>query len=483
MVAIQRAKVKSLKENVDIVKYNASKTLTAFHLDDSFVRTVIGPLGSGKSVGCIMELVRRAFLQKPNRKGIRKSRWAVIRNTYRELIDTTIKTFFDWIDPECGDFIKMDMTFILRAELPDGTLVEAEFLFRALDRPNDVKKLLSLELTGGFINEGKEIPKQIVDMLQGRVGRYPSKRDGGPTWWGVVIDTNPPDDDSWYYKLFEENLPENHRIFHQPSGLAPDAENVENLPPGYYQNMMAGKDIEWINVYVHGQYGFIADGKAVYSEYQDRIHWSDVVYTPDASLPLYVGIDFGLTPAAAFGQVRPSGQLVLFDELCTFDMGAVSFGKLLKQRLNTEYKAFKDIRVAGDPAGKHRAQTDEVTPFMILAAHGINAYPTYTNDFTIRREVTAEQMSRLAFGGNPAYLVCGKAKTLRKALGGGYKYAKLNISGSDEIYKEKPNKNKYSHIAEAAQYLALDALGGDRVIGNASSGKPIDYSQTNRAVI
>ena len=36
-------------------------------------------------------------------------------------------------------------------------------IFLALDQPKDVKKLLSLELTGVFINEAREISKDIVD--------------------------------------------------------------------------------------------------------------------------------------------------------------------------------------------------------------------------------------------------------------------------------------------------------------------------------
>ena len=45
-----------------------------------------------------------------------------------------------------------------------------------MDRPEDVKKLLSLELTGIWINEAREIPKSIVDACTMRVGRYPSMR-------------------------------------------------------------------------------------------------------------------------------------------------------------------------------------------------------------------------------------------------------------------------------------------------------------------
>ena len=31
-----------------------------------------------------------------------------------------------------------------------------------------------------------------------RVGRYPSMRDGGPSWTGVIADTNAPEEDHWW---------------------------------------------------------------------------------------------------------------------------------------------------------------------------------------------------------------------------------------------------------------------------------------------
>ena len=72
-------------------------TLKTFMKDDSFFRGLRGPVGSGKSVACCIEIFRRALMQKPNEDGIKKSRWAVIRNTNPQLRTTTIKTWLDWV--------------------------------------------------------------------------------------------------------------------------------------------------------------------------------------------------------------------------------------------------------------------------------------------------------------------------------------------------------------------------------------------------
>lgn len=464
----------------DTIVYNASKTGTQFHADQSFVRLIMGPIGSGKSVTCIEDMLMKVLQQAPfEYKGrlVRASRWAVIRNTYRELLDTTVKSFFDWVPVEFGRWIKQDVTFYMSLELPDNTIVEAEFLFRALDRPGDVKKLLSLELTGAFLNESKEIPKAVFDMAQGRVGRYPSKRKGGPSWYGIVLDTNPPDSDSWIHRIFEEDKPEGYSIYHQPSGTSPEAENIENLPEGYYTRLVHGKTKEWVNVYVDGKYGFVSDGKPVYPEYIDALHYSDAKVRPIEGTTIYVGLDFGLTPAAVIGQEQ-NGTFIILEELVTFDMGAVNFGKLLKLRL-AKYKKF-DIEIWGDPAGDQRAQTDEDTPYRVLDKLGLNALPTMTNDPVIRREVVAGMLSELV-NGKPRLMISSGAPTLRKGFNGGYKYKRLQVVG-EERFVETPDKNKFSHIHDALQYMMLGAIGDDGVIGTFSK-QELNYKATNRMIV
>ena len=74
---------------------------SAFMKSNCFVRGLRGPVGSGKSVTCAIEIVRRAIEQQVSPDGTRKSRWLVVRNTQPELKTTTIKTWLDWF-PESG---------------------------------------------------------------------------------------------------------------------------------------------------------------------------------------------------------------------------------------------------------------------------------------------------------------------------------------------------------------------------------------------
>jgi hypothetical protein len=71
-------------------------TIRDFLQDDAFIRGLMGPFGSGKSSGCLWDIVNRALKQKPGPDGIWRSRWAIIRNSYPQLRDTTIRTVHQW---------------------------------------------------------------------------------------------------------------------------------------------------------------------------------------------------------------------------------------------------------------------------------------------------------------------------------------------------------------------------------------------------
>lgn len=460
-----------MAKKIDI-DYIATPTVSRFHLSDAFYRGLLGPVGSGKSTGCCWEIMKRAQEQKPNADGVRRTRWVIVRNTYRELQDTTLQTWRDWFRPDIfGEIKPSTMTHMIKFPLPDKTLVDCEVMFRALDRPDDVKKVLSLEITGAWVNEAREVPKAIIDGLGDRSGRFPAIKDGGCTWRGVFMDTNPPDEDHWWYRLAEEETPPNWEFFRQPGGLIeirpgefapnPKAENIDNLEPDYYLTRSYGKSPEYVRIYYCGQYGFVQDGKPVFPEYFDAVHCSQDLIQPAKGIPIYVGLDFGLTPAAVFEQRLPNGKWIWFDELVSDDMGISRFADVLGPKLRGEYKDF-DIKIWGDPAGNIRGQTDETTCYQILEVKGIKANPTATNDFTLRREALAVTLSRM-IDGKPGFQISPKCKMTRKGLAGGYCFRRMRISG-EERFHDTPDKNQFSHPVEAGCYAMLGAGEGKTLV-------------------
>jgi hypothetical protein len=451
----------------DAITYSpAGKTIESFHADNSFVRTVLGPVGSSKSSACCMEMFTRACEQKAY-QGVRRSRWAVIRNTYPDLKSTTIKTWMDWF-PMAE--IKWDspITSWLRLPLPDGTRMELEVMFFPMDRPEEVGKIRGLELTGAWINEASEVAKAVFDMLTQRVGRFPRAVQAGATWSGVIMDSNFPDDDHWVYRLAEKERPKGWAVFKQPGGLIykggdigdrenyeanPKAENVVHLPGGheYYFRQLPGKTRDWIKVFILGQYGSITDGKSIYPEWNDDLHCKKVSAYPGR--PLLLGFDYGLTPACVICQVSPRGQLLVLAELFAKDMGIRQFARdVVRPFLAMNFHDY-GFQAVGDPAGLARSDTDEKTCFMELAEEGIACVPAPTNSFVGRREAVAKYLTRLVDGA-PALLVDPSCDMIRRGFNGRYQFRRLQVVG-EERYKDVPDKNDFSHLHDALQYAAL----------------------------
>lgn len=432
----------------------AGSTLKAFHEGMAFVRSIMGPIGSGKSTACVMELLRRASMQQPAADGVRRVRFAIIRNTYGELKTTTLNTWRQWCPTEMGDFNQAGP--IVHRVRSEG--LDLEVLFLALDREEDQRKLLSLELTAAWINEAREVPKGILDTLTGRVGRYPPQRDGGATWAGILLDTNPCDVEHWLYRLAEVEKLADWAFFRQPGGVVrdsdvwvpnPDAENLANLPAGYYAKALAGKDDDWIRVYLAGEYGFVREGKPVFDTYRDSVHCGSVEAVP--KLPLLLGVDFGLTPAAVIAQRLPDGRWLVLDELVTEDCGVIRFAERLAAYLSQTYPGHH-IEGWGDPAGMARSQTDERTALELMREYtGFPWRPAPSNDPTMRLEAVRATLGRLV-DGRPGMLISQRCPVLRKGFAGGYCFKRGAYYGG---FSDRPAKNQYSHVHDALQYVLL----------------------------
>lgn len=466
-------------------------------LDNSFFRGVRGPVGSGKSVCCCAEILHRAVSQKKGPDGIRRTRWAVVRNTNPQLKTTTIKTWLDWFPEDVWGRFTWSVPYTHHIRKGD---LDMEIIFLALDRPEDVKKLLSLELTGAWINEAREVAKAIVDACTMRVGRFPSMKDGGPTWYGVWADTNAPEDDHWWpimsgespipdYMTRDEALtlikPDDWVFYTQPAamiesrdeegnvkgyGLNPERENALNVTIEYYKKIITGKSRAWIEVYVLNRLGHVEDGKPVYPQFIDEKHVAKDKLQVNPLLPLYVGLDFGLTPAAAIAQRTPTGRWLILKEIVATDMGVPRFADILRIELQRMSPGHKEIKIYGDPAGDSRSQ-DERTAFDMLRSKGIIAFPTSSNDPAVRIESVNAVLTRF-IDGVPGFLLDPDCKVLRKGFRGGYHYKRVQVSG-EARYDERPNKNKFSHVHDALQYLLLGAGEGRALtIGNRTM-KPV----------
>lgn len=466
------------------------KVLNEFFWDRSPVSIIQGPIGSGTSTACCFRILRTAMEQAPDQLGYRRTRWLVVRNTYNDLKQTTLRTWKYWFEQIAkGSMGEVKMTnpptHDISIRLSDNSMVEMEVIFLALDQDDDVRKLLSLEVTGIWFNELQFIEKAIFDSAHSRAmqGRYPPKLDGGPTWKGVFGDMNAPQEGHWVPYMrgdvplpddwdddlrFAHKKPHDWKFFVQPPGLIevmkdgkvvgyednPDAENLKWLDTPY-SDLVGGKTKAWIDTFVMNRVGFYQAGKPVFPAFRPEIHVAKEPLQYVEGAPLIVGVDFARNPAAVMGQVI-RGRVFLLDEYGMDNVSANTFAPMLKQRIQSKFPGAQEagIQMWGDPTGDSMGQGTDLTPYMIFRSHGlnVNAAPG-NNSISVRIEAVDSLLGKM-IDGSPAFLMSPKMITLKAGMAGGYHYAR--VQGKSR-YHDLPNKDRYADFADALQYFCLGA--------------------------
>ena len=459
------------------IAYTPPPTASRFIKDhlpgELFYDWIVGPVGSGKSTANFFKLVYMAKLQQKGPDGVRRSRAVIVRNTSTQLRDTTLNSWFTWFkDGQAGKWYATDKKFVLRFDD-----VECEVLFRPLDTPDDISRVLSLEVTFAILDEFVQIPQAIVDALSARCGRYPSVVEGGATNWGMWGASNPDTEDNWWFDYLHhsagviqpgEGISLHHRMvldernaryFLQPSGYSPYAENVENLPGGraYYTNQAKNKTEAWIKQFIEAEWGYSVSGKAVVQAFNASVHLSKRPLSYSPNLHLVGGFDPGLGGAAMiFGQEDLEGRLHVLGEIITSGVGALRFvNERLRPFLSRSYPDLPNdgFTIAPDPAAGNRSSNDETTIVQTLKRHYPVSMET-NNRLPLRLDAIDYYATRMAYG-MPSLVIDERAcPMLVRALKGGWRYpldAKENIRGGGNA---QPEKNIYSHPGDAFGYLA-----------------------------
>lgn len=460
-----------------LIDYTPPDTISRFIKDyrpgELFQNWIIGPVGSGKTTGIFMKLIYMAGLQAPGPDGIRRTRAVIVRNTGQQLQDTTLNSWFTWFKPgQAGSWEITRKQFTLRF----GD-VECEVLFRPLDTPQDVARVLSLEVTFAICDEYVELPQAIIDALSARCGRYPSKVMGGATNWGMWGASNPSVEDNWWFEYLHGaqgviqpgegqslfgRLPtdtRNTRYFLQPSGFSPLAENTENLPGGrdYYTNQAKNKSEAWVRQFLEAEWGYSVAGRPVVQSFNAKVHVSKTPLRFDPNLPLIGGYDPGIGGAAmTFGQQDLEGRLHVLGEITTSGVGAARFiSERLKPYLARRFPELRpgEFIIAPDPAANNRSPNDESTILAVIKRHFPVSIET-NNRLPLRLDAIDHFASRMTYG-MPALIIDEQhCPHLIRALKGGWRYAldsKEQLKGGGDA---KPEKGPLSHVGDSFGYLA-----------------------------
>lgn len=435
------------------LRYVAPPTVSRFMLDNHQIRLLLGPYGSGKTTGCIMELAKRMLEEHPDTTGVRRTRFVIVRNTAQQLRQTILEDIRKWLLPVM-QYKVTDSTVMFDFVHPTQGKIHSEWMLIPLDKPEDQQRLLSLNITGGWVSEYREIPISVVEALLGRVGRFRPLGVPRNAWYGIIGESNPPDEDSEWYIKMEVDLPTNWAVFKQPSGMDPQAENRENLPDGYYESLIESNTEDWVDVHVHAKYGKSLAGQAVFrTSFKPDLHITFSTLHVNTLQPIMIAQDFGRTPACLFCQLDPMGRLVVFREAISNGMGIEQFATTVIRPLITQHYAGAKIFVIADPAGRQKSQVGEESPFDALKRLGFRVYAAPTNDLDPRIRA-AEQVMLRANG----LLIDGiNCPLLVQALKSYYRYKR---SKQTKELDDKPEKtHPWSDLGDCLQYAALGATG------------------------
>lgn len=449
-----------------MLEYQPGDTGRRFIESRKFGKLICGPIGSGKSTVALLDLLRRSVCQT-SFEGVRHTKHLVLRNTMAQLKSTVKPVLTTWFETlvqrRMGAWKHTDAIFEARFRLPDNTVVLSEYLLMPADTPDDVRRLLSLEVSDAWIEEGREVEEEIVNGLLGRTNRFPPRLAGGVTYPGLVVSTNAPPIGGFWHKLMT-NPPSNWDVFMQPPALLADdalnpaAENLENLAPDYYENLIEGKSEEWVNVYLKNQFGQGDSGKPVYRQsFKKSFHVRKGLRPVLQTHPMVIGMDNGLTAAAAFMQEDARGRVNVLNEAYVpqdTTMGVESFlDRILIPKLVSVYPGFRrdNVIFSVDPACYHRSQLNEKTIAQAIMARGFRCFPAPTNDPERRIQSVEGLLARQVDGGPGFVFDEENCPHSINSMEWGYRWKKK----PEGIVSTEVEKNFYSHIGDGIQYGAM----------------------------
>jgi hypothetical protein len=484
---------------------------------------IMGPAGSGKTVAsCFKGPHMLADWYPVCRDGVIRARIAVIRDTYRDLARTCLASWHEMF-PEKHPFTTSYTGGIDRpvkhtleyAILRDNrqVKVELEMQFGAIGDNNAEQFIKGYEITAGWMNECDLLDGRVPGLFWQRTGRYPpaSSFDGvelekvvGPyrkrlQGLGVKIDDtetllprvvwgdmNPPDIDNWSYETCVEKPNPMFNLFKQPSGLSDRAENRIGKPRSSYEIEALTMQKHDVRRYVLGEFGYARDGEPIFPEFNLELHRADDWLKPIEGIPLLLGFDLGGSPACVVAQSTPEGQLRLLREICcTPGSGPMTIARLVQALLLDEYQGFAIGGAWIDPSGFYGAdrQSGQLAGAEVVAqALGFNIAPGPSQEPGFRTDSVRWYLNGLIDGHMPRMIIDPRCKMLIGGFVAHYKLTKQASAGATNLMVA--DKNPYSHIHDALQYLVTGFKGRAGAIGDLSKtlgGKNVVQIGSRRA--
>lgn len=371
------------------------------------------------------------------------ARWALIRDTFENIVGTTQKTFFQWFPPGIfGEYHHTRKTFTWANGIASG---EVEFL--GMDDPTDASKLMSREFAGFGIDEpapavgSAGVDEMIFDIAMSRL-RMPNMK-----WYCAKLAENNPDEAHWTYKRFVTPGEPDFSIW-QPRL----PENSLHLPADYYAQLrkLWGHRPDLIRRFVDGEFGFQSIGRAVTPQWNDQLHLA-IGLIPVPRLDLHIGWDFGHNPTCIISQITPLGNWNILDAVVGDGIGVEELiENAVIPLLRDRYRGH-NLRHIGDPAGTTRDQSSTmrsaVRSIKKMIGGTWRSGPVKPHD---RIEPLRAVLIRTVGGKGLVRVDRERAAPVWHALRGGWHF---HVSRTG-ITSGLANKDIHSHPGDAVAYLA-----------------------------
>ena len=191
-------------------------------------------------------------------------------------------------------------------------------------------------------------------------------------------------------------------------------------------------------------------GRPVYTgDWSKAYHVSPEPLQYSPHLPIVRGWDFGLTPACAITQLWPEMRLAVLHEIVSLEDDIEHFAPHVQQRCLELFPQCRTYFDVVDPSGFFRRDTDSRSCVSIMRdLLPCSPMPGVQNPVA-RRNAVVKFLQRNVRG-KPALTVDSRCSWIVRGFDGGFHYS---YSHKGPL-KDKWEKNEYSHVHEALQYVA-----------------------------
>lgn len=433
----------------------------AYILSTSPVSLITGPGGSGKTTASAKKALVEAQRIWPGSGGTRRYVLGVWRQKYDNLWNATIPSWWKIFPQElpgskwtgakpraAEHIITFDDAF---------GRVELTARFRAFGESMDPEDILGNEMTDAYLNEMSTLPEELFIALIDRVGRDPPReviRRSGM----IFGDSNAPDVLNYCYRDFYEQPKPGYKLFRQPGGRDPGAENVEAMGREYWLNSarLNAHRKWWVKRMVDARPGFTRDVDVVYEQFDDDTMVSKVRLEPTRMLPVVVGIDGGNTPSAVYTQVvgrqaRVFGEIVL--ERGGMRELADAMLELEAQRFpECEFNDFCDPSMGAGEDLEEKSDRGRLSEYLARPVT-----PAPTNDVGRRTDAVKEKLALNLGPGRPGFVLDPSCICIRRGFNQTYHFRRTRGSNDLATIEKTPDSHPHDALQAAALAWGTDA--------------------------